>query len=316
MYIIGAGMAGCLAAIHFPNSVILEGNPEPTRNHFALLRMRTNRIEEMTGIKFKRIIVDKFIWDEQTYDCTQSVLPRHIINYSRKVSGVASSRSIVNLEPELRFIPPDDFHSIMLNNLEGRIKYDQKVTSITPNYIECDGGAYETGFEPTISTLPISVNMKATGIDVDYQPNIPESKTIYVRRIKLKKFNMFTTIYFPDPIVNVYRASISGDILTIESIDEPCSDVSMKVAFQAFGLDVEASGDYTILDKSIKQINGKIISLDDNARKLALFEMTKKCNLYSLGRFACWRQILLDDVVNDIKQIHKMITTHPYDRIL
>jgi hypothetical protein len=38
-----------------------------------------------------------------------------------------------------------------------------------------------------------------------------------------------------------------------------------------------------------------------------LFRLTHERNIYSLGRFATWRNILLDDVVDDIAAIKKLL---------
>ena len=45
---------------------------------------------------------------------------------------------------------------------------------------------------------------------------------------------------------------------------------------------------------------------------------TKICKygIYSLGRHATWRKILLDDVVGDIERIQSMMKTSAYDRML
>jgi hypothetical protein len=35
--------------------------------------------------------------------------------------------------------------------------------------------------------------------------------------------------------------------------------------------------------------------------------MTTKYNIYSVGRFATWRQLLMDDVVDDIQHVERFI---------
>jgi hypothetical protein len=58
---------------------------------------------------------------------------------------------------------------------------------------------------------------------------------------------------------------------------------------------------------SVDQKYGKIAPIDDNLRKQLLFRLTHERNIYSLGRFATWRNILLDDVVDDIAAIKKLL---------
>ena len=52
---------------------------------------------------------------------------------------------------------------------------------------------------------------------------------------------------------------------------------------------------------------GKIRPIDENIRKEFIFQMTSKHNIYSVGRFATWRQLLLDDVVDDLKVVEQFI---------
>ena len=50
--------------------------------------------------------------------------------------------------------------------------------------------------------------------------------------------------------------------------------------------------------------------IDDKTRKDFIYTLTEKYNIYSVGRFATWRQLLLDDVVNDISVIERLITSN------
>ena len=45
--------------------------------------------------------------------------------------------------------------------------------------------------------------------------------------------------------------------------------------------------------------------------------MTNKYKIYSVGRFATWRQLLLDDLINDLKMIDSFITSDSnYSRLI
>jgi hypothetical protein len=45
--------------------------------------------------------------------------------------------------------------------------------------------------------------------------------------------------------------------------------------------------------------------------------MTSKYGIYSIGRFATWRQLLLDDVVDDIQHVEKFIRgSSAYNRLM
>jgi flavin-dependent dehydrogenase len=63
MVILGAGMAGCLAACIFTDATILEAKTEIGAGHQALLRFRSPQIGEYVGIEFKQVTVHKSIWE-------------------------------------------------------------------------------------------------------------------------------------------------------------------------------------------------------------------------------------------------------------
>lgn len=312
MYILGAGLAGCLAAISNPKAIILEGNAKPTVSHKALLRMRTKAVSHLTGIPFKKVTVDKFIYDDDRgYQLTPT--PFDIINYSRKVNSFISRRSITNMDPEVRYIPPPDFHYKLLKMLDGRIKYDSDITSINEITISGSKTIYDREGVGVISTIPLPVMLKATNMGGDLDFTTESSDPIYVSRFLIDNCDLYMTIYYTSPDTDVYRATISGDLLTVESmmpIDFDAINCEIDMVYRSFGdLEIIAT-----LDQNFKQTLGKIRPIDDDDRRNLLFQLTRKFEIYSLGRFACWRQILLDDVVHDIAQITKMINTHPYDR--
>ena len=63
-----------------------------------------------------------------------------------------------------------------------------------------------------------------------------------------------------------------------------------------------------------KHVFGKIAKIDDAWRKQFIFEMSSKHNICSLGRFGTWRNLLLDDVLQDISVLKKLMNTTTYDR--
>ena len=63
---------------------------------------------------------------------------------------------------------------------------------------------------------------------------------------------------------------------------------------------------FAIVASLDRRMAGKIVPLPDAARKRLLFRLTHEHGIYSLGRFATWRNVLLDDVVNDIAVIKRL----------
>jgi hypothetical protein len=53
---------------------------------------------------------------------------------------------------------------------------------------------------------------------------------------------------------------------------------------------------------------GKLSPIDEQKRRAFILAMTDQYRVYSLGRFATWRQILLDDVVKDVQVIEGYMT--------
>jgi len=300
-------MAGCLAGIVNRDVRILEISPGPTVNHQALIRFRSDAISKVTGIPFKRVQVQKSIWRH-----SEEVQPTvRICNmYARKVTGYYIDRSINDISSVTRFVAPQNFHKQMLDILHNRIFYDQEVRLIDHNMIHVQSGIYTRApGEAVISTLPIFVNAKLVSIDPpDYNF---ESHTIYITKFSIDRCDKYATVYYPDLDDPHYRASLAGSELIIESI-EPIESNHVSDVFDSFGL-----ASCTNFQKFANELqkNGKIIPMPDARRKIFLYNLTKNHNLYSLGRFATWRNILLDDVLNDVYVINKMINTDQYDRM-
>jgi hypothetical protein len=64
----------------------------------------------------------------------------------------------------------------------------------------------------------------------------------------------------------------------------------------------------------VEQKYGKIIPLPDAVRKRVLHRLTQEHGIFSLGRFATWRNVLLDDVVQDIAVLRKLMKASQYER--
>ena len=160
-----------------------------------------------------------------------------------------------------------------------------------------------------ISTAPLPVVLSELGIQTELQF---ERAPITVVRCRVRGADVFQTVYFPDEETPMYRASITGETLIIEAMT---TDIASKdwmpraltLIGRAFSTEV-----VQVLD-TVQQQYGKIVPIADADRKRLLFELTQQRGLYSLGRFATWRNILLDDVVKDVHAIKRMMNSSPYD---
>lgn len=291
MQIIGAGMAGLLAAhmLRRHKPVVLEAQPSLPNNHHALLRFRSDAVSRATGVPFKRVLVHKAIFYKgQLHDKADI---RFSNMYSAKVSGKVMSRSILNLEPGERFIAPPDFISQMAGSLN--IEYDVDFTS----------ESIESGNTPVISTIPMPALMGMVGWKS--KPTF-DHQAIATLSAELSKVDVYQTLYYPGA-VPYYRASVTGNLLQIEARGEDFGPHERIVE--------EVLGNFGINGSRVKgevkatfQKYGKIVPISDDERKQFVLAMSDKHNIYSLGRFATWRQLLLDDVVKDVSLIDRLIS--------
>lgn len=341
--ILGAGQTSMLAAIMLANRghkvEIIDDKPLK-QSHFALLRFKTKNIEEETGIKCEEVEIKKAIFYEGNIYNESNIKFDNL--YSQKVTGKIQRRSIGNLGIGKRYIPPADF----FQQLEEKCSKLGVLTSIDPNldlrkdlYNYCN--VYHFNETKTISTLPMPNVYKAV-CDQEIQFDFEK---VYVVEFNLKDCNVHQTIYYPSCIHSVqpaYRISVVGSNIkceisadTIKSFfdtDSKClfrGELPTKTfkfesllrnlnsqIYESFGIEI---GDQTVdqivqdclfegTESVIKEQKfGKISPIDEHIRHSIIYNITKQYGIYSLGRFSCWRQIMLDDVVKDVKSIERMI---------
>jgi len=292
MVIIGAGLSGLLAGLYWRDALILERSQEPTINQKALLRFRSPAIGDFTNIPFKAVQVRKAIYSDDLLHTAATIRTANL--YTQKVLGFLSGeeRSIWNLDPCVRYIAPDDFPLMLAERLKDRITYGCNVTH-RPNDV-------------VVSTAPMPRNLELVSIAGKMGIDRFAFADIRVVRFRLQKGEAYQTIYFPDPSTPVYRASITGNTLIVEMTTRINQDVDLNPSdmadiSEAFGLRCELD-----LIEAKTQRYGKIAPIEERARREAIYTMSKEHRLYSLGRYAVWRNILLDDVLNDIRVINSL----------
>lgn len=293
--IIGAGFAGLIAAHVFPNHQIIESAHAPRESHKALLRFRSSVVSELTGIPFNPVMVRKGIWDGGRFVDPNIASANR---YGAKVIRRISERSVWDVEPVTRYIAPTNFYERLIDYAGDRIKWGERF-----DYSQDMNG-------PIISTAPMQNVMKS----VDRELPVPfERQEIHVERYIIPNCDVYQTIYYPNPSHTLYRASITGDMLICEFIGGMQGDWECAVN-ESFGGVFDLSELYRM--DSVNQKFGKIAPINENYRKAIIRELTQKNNIFSLGRFATWRNILLDDVVKDARIIKRLITATDYERFM
>src|SRR5690606_13136758 len=126
--IVGAGLAGLVAAHAWPNSPLLEAAPSPGPMHKALLRFRSEAVSNLTGIDFRRVQVRKGLWAGGAFRAPDIRLANL---YAQKVLGAAGlgsgERSIWNLAPVERYVAPDNFYERLLEQVGSRVNWGEAV---------------------------------------------------------------------------------------------------------------------------------------------------------------------------------------------
>lgn len=302
MIIYGAGMSGLLAAnmLHKMKPVVYEAAPSLPNNHGALLRFRSDAVSKATGIAFKKVWVQKTVLGlDGVLTNSPSIQLQNM--YSIKVTDKAAGRSILNLEPGERYIAPDNFLAELSKDVN--IEYGAELTGLTKHL-------------PRISTIPMDVMMKMSKWE-----NVPDFKfrSIWTLTADIisPETELYQTIYVPQNNDDAYRVSITGHKIIIEMIrcnytmpmTEENRDDAQECISYYLGLFFGQGRGLMFNNVELKkQKYGKLLPIADNVRKEFIMALTDLYNIYSLGRFGTWRQILMDDVVKDIKLIESMVT--------
>lgn len=296
MIILGAGLSGLIAAAVNPQARVFEAASRDAQSHRAVLRFRTPHVGEAVGVEFRKIRVHKNIWHEGAF-AEPSVQLSNL--YSYKVTGGYYDRSIWKTEAVDRYIAPQDFILRLIDQVGDRVEWETPVTELPVQ-------------RPIISTIPMQRILDLVGV------NLPENiefkhSPIRVQRFRVRNSDVFQTIYYPSHNTAAYRASLTGDLLIVESVDDPkYRAVDLDDIFRSFGIRSELE----VIDVNHRQSYGKIAPIDEPTRRFAIEWLSQNQGIYSLGRFATWRNILLDDVLHDLTVIKRLINSDSYGRKL
>ena len=298
MIIIGAGISGLLCGALNHGSIIYEKNSPCDKGHQALFRCRSNQIGKVLGIEFKEVTVSKAIWHNGR---EVSPTPRLANLYSQKVAGKILDRSISDISTDKRFLPPQNFVEILKSRCN-TIHYNTEFDIEVHRSSKCSG-------TPIVSTIPMPAMLSILGIKhkICFSAN-----SIYVSRLHIANCDANCTIYYPDPTIGPYRASLTQNLLIIESI-MPIGENDLCMVCDSIGVSKTSCESTTECVMNYEQKFGKITPIDSIQRKNSIVSMTIHNNVYSLGRFATWRpKVVFDDILDDIDNINRLIRGGSY----
>tara|TARA_Y100000310_G_C20666573_1_gene807845 strand:+ start:1011 stop:1907 length:897 start_codon:yes stop_codon:yes gene_type:complete len=287
MIVVGAGMAGLLAAAMLRSecTCVAEKQDKIPNNHSAVLRFRSKIVADVLNIPFKEVDVLKAVqpWRNPVADA---------LSYSFKTNGTSTLRSSTTANGEMvrRYIAPPDLIQRMVNCVQAKI---------SPN-MDVDPKSLS---RPCISTMPMPTLMELLGWRDRVEFHHIKGTNIHMH---IDDMDAYCSLYVPDPVYPFSRISITGSEAVVETHgpiqEQPRACVNMVA--KLLGVNSKRIGDPVFHS----QPYSKILPIDDHVRKRFMLWATEKHNVYSLGRFATWRPgLLLDDVVNDVRVIHRMI---------
>ena len=296
--IIGAGMAGLLAAAMMRSeaSAVVEAQSAIPNNHSAVLRFRSRVVGDVINVPFKEV------------DCLKAVQPyknpiADAMLYSKKTNGSYTLRSITSADAKIskRYIAPPDLIQRMAEACSCEFVFGQKI----------DLWAIQQNFGariPMISTMPMPMLMDLIGWE-----RRSEFRSIKGTNLRLKAANCeaYCSLYVPDPGYLFSRVSVTGDEIIAELPGIHSQDIkgdeheTMADAMELLGIDENLP--YAEIEVT-EQKYAKILPIDEQERRQFIVYATEQLGIYSLGRFATWRPgLLLDDVVNDVRVIQRLI---------
>lgn len=285
-------MSGCLAGVLNPQAQIYEAQKTPPINHNAVLRFRDDNISKVTGIPFRKVKVHKGIYVHGSF-CEPNILLANL--YSQKVLDIIVPRSIWNLEPVYRYIAPPNFQEQLYELVSDRVELD------FADSIMLEG--------TKLSTIPLPLMLKI--LELEEHPDIEfKYQSIKTARYTITDCNVHQTIYYPGDETPVYRATLTGENLIVEYTGDSYSQYDIVYVLMSFGIDENKLGaQYSQHDQKY----GKIAEINDSWRRSLLYRLTRNFGIYSVGRYAIWKNILMDDVLQDLRVIKEMQAKDDYE---
>lgn len=304
--IIGAGISGFIAAGAFDEMydvTIVDAAGEkstPFADHKAVLRLRSDEIKNYVDCSLrqitarKQVLHDGILHDSPTSDMNRS--------YSLKCYKRVGKRSL----NELGYVKRFEIENISLKE-RYKIQFKKQVVQIGSDRQVLFADGSKATYDVCISSMPLPSMLNAVyGVAKRDMVPVLKSRPVFIKRCRLSRpINENRTIYFTQPDFP-YRATIAETVLIVESM-HPIRESDTQHVADVFGLSQSNLTDWS----THKQSYGKIIPLKTQIRQYILEDLSERFSIYSLGRFAIWKPIRVDQVVSHMQQIMALIRNRP-----
>lgn len=295
IHVIGAGLAGLLAGamLRTECKAVVEASPALPNNHSAVLRFRSSIVSDVLNIPFRKVNVLRAsaVWSNPVADA---------LNYGRKTTGkycLRSSAKVIGSMAQRWIAPPDLIARMQAMNTN--IIYSWMISQKDLQDLTSQG--------PVISTIPMPHLAQMLGY---HMPVSFESVTGTNVIIELRDVDAYASLYVPDPDFPGARISLTGSQAIVECYNLKHDDDTAirRIAHLALQ-QLEISESCLLSYRKATQSYGKILPINDYERKKFIMWASENWGIYSLGRYATWRPgLLLDDVVNDVRVIYRLMS--------
>lgn len=291
--IVGAGWAGMIAAERWSEARIYEIR-SPSECSANFIRMRADSLANALKLPATKVTAYSCVLsiDGDSFSYRDQATPADMINYSRKVIGVLSARSIMSTGRHTRWVVGADALLELRHRHRSRIKYnavlapshwaDPSIQIINTAPLECAADALE---------IPLSHGVAAHTVTLIRAPVLGADSSLSV------------TLYVPSPDTPVSRITLSEGWLVLELTHPVPSTASViELARASLGLHPHELGE----PQSITQPS-KLAPQSEEARAV-IYAMSINHNVWSLGRHATARPgVLIEHLPHDCDVISRLI---------
>lgn len=303
--IIGSGVAAVVATRIGASLPIVAYSAAPPSsaidNHHAVLRLKDSSSATVLGCRAVRVMAHRM-----ALHCGKLIEHSDVganNEYSIKVYGELRDCSILHLGRVERYLisPPAVPSGVckFKQRLVGLSLADRTLTFEDTDTREVSSVRYRW----CISTIPMPVMARLAGV--------PCSASFICLPIGVRRYTLHTrssicqTLYVPSRDYQTYRITIHNQEVMVEHVisGHPYQESEVEDLIGWLGVGIK---DLELVSSHIQEF-GKIIPIEEMVRKRIMYQLTSKANVVSLGRYATWKSLRVEDVVEDAVKAFNLV---------